>query len=176
MATDKEPRAADPFAALTAALGEHAEHLELARQALAAHGAELGELRAAVAALLGMNEGKGPSPIPAPRWHELQGDERAAAIVRLRGWVRRVYVPVYGHLAAGLGACWEQHPLCCLLLDHLSETWAVLFDRPTRPQRVLSAQMEFQLRYLPAAADQLRTETAGCEHQAGRPLGGGRYG
>jgi hypothetical protein len=123
-----------------------------------------------------MNEGKGPSPIPAPRWHELQGEERAAAIVRLRGWVRRVYVPVYGHLAAGLGACWEQHPLCCLLLDHLSETWAVLFDRPTRPQRILSAQMEFQLRCLPAAAEQLRTETVAASTSPGARQGGGRYG
>jgi hypothetical protein len=62
------------------------------------------------------------------------------------------------------------------VLDHLSETWAVLFDRPTRPQRILSAQMEFQLRYLPAAAEQLHTETTGCGHQVRRPPGGGRYG
>ena len=134
-----------------------------------------------MAALLGMNEGKGPSPIPAPRWHELQGEERAAAIARLRGWVHRVYVPVYGHLAAGAGCPAGSSTRCaCLLLDVLSETWAVLFDRPTRPQRILSAQMQFQLRYLPARPPRSRCapRAAGCEYgQAAAPVvGGGRYG
>jgi hypothetical protein len=36
--------------------------------------------------------------------------------------------------------------------------------------------MEFQLRYLTAAAEQLHTETTGCGHQVRRPPGGGRYG
>jgi hypothetical protein len=50
MPTDQEPRHADPFGALTAALERARRAPELARQALAAHGTELGELRAAVPA------------------------------------------------------------------------------------------------------------------------------
>jgi hypothetical protein len=76
---------------------------------------------------------------------------------------------VYGHLAAGLGACWPEHPLALMVLDHISETWVVLYARPTRSQRVLSAQLEFLLRYVPAAAEMLRTETHGCGHTRPRP-------
>ena len=78
----------------------------MASQALAAHAAELEELRAAAAAQLRMNERKRPSQIPAPRWHALEGQERAAAIARLASWIEAVYLPVYGHLAGRLGGCW----------------------------------------------------------------------
>jgi hypothetical protein len=80
------------------------------------------------------------------------------------GQGHRVYEPVYGHLAAGLGACWSEHPLALVVLDHLSETWAVLYARATRPQHVLARQLEFHLRYVPAAAEMLRVETHGCGH------------
>ena len=51
-------------------------------------------------------------PSPAPRWWKLSGDEREAALGRLRAWVEQVYRPSYGHLAGTLGPCWDQHPLC----------------------------------------------------------------
>jgi hypothetical protein len=179
MATDRPQAPPDALAALTEQAGEHADQLEALALDLTTQERLLRQLRADVNGLLGENGGQGPSPIPAPRWHTLAGDERRAAIARLRDWVGHVYVPVYGHFAAGLGACWDQHPLACLVLDHLSETWAVLFGRGTRTQRVLSAQMEFQLRYLPVAAEQLAAETTGCGHRSqrsGAPAGGGHGG
>jgi hypothetical protein len=181
MATDpQEPQLpADPMDALAARLGEHADQLELLGLTVVRHDERLAELRAAMDSPLPGNAGKGHTPILPPRWHDLEGQARADAIGRLRDWVRRVYVPVYGHLAEGMATCWPEHPLALQILDHLSETWAVLYARPTRPQRVLTAQLEFQLRYVPAAAEMLRRETSGCEHHArgplstrGRPRGG----
>jgi hypothetical protein len=173
MATDT-PQAAEVLDALTAQAGEHADRLDQLAQYLTGVQAAIGALRADVDGLLGENGGRGPSPIPSPRWHDMSDAERAEAIARLRDWVSAVYAPVYGHFAASLGPCWDQHPLACLVLDHLSETWAVLFGREGRTQRILSAQMEFQLRYLPVAAAQLREETTGCGHPGARLGGGGR--
>ena len=183
MAADPQPPLPnDPMDALVARVGEHAAQLELLGLTVAGHDERLSELRAAVESLLPGNAGQGHTPIPSPRWHDLEGQARADAINRLGDWVRRVYVPVYGHLAAGMAACWPEHQLALQILDHLSETWAVLYARGTRPQRVLTAQLEFQLRYVPAAAEMLHRETSGCGHQARVPLsargwpGGGRHG
>jgi hypothetical protein len=157
-------------------LGEHADQLDLLGETVAGYGEALEVLQRAVQVLADDGTSQGPTPIPAPRWHDLEGQDRAAAIARLADWVRRVYVPVYGHLAAGLGACWPEHPLALVVLDHMSETWAVLYARTTRSQRVLSAQMEFQLRYVPAAAEQLRAETHGCTAHVRAGAGDGRRG
>ena len=52
----------------------------------------------------------------------------------------------------------------------MSETWAVLYTGTARTQRILSAQLEFQLRYVPAAAELLRAETRVCvRHRHRRP-------
>jgi hypothetical protein len=141
---------------------ELAARIDLVGAAIAKHDDALAELRELVTGLLPDNAGPGYKPIPTPRWHNLTGQARADAIGRLQGWVLRVYAPVYGHLAAGLGPCWPEHPLALVVLDHMSETWAVLYTGPARTQRVLSAQLEFQLRYVPAAAEMLRTETYRC--------------
>jgi hypothetical protein len=174
MSTDPPVGDAAALDALTVQAGKHGDLLERLALDLITQERLVRQMRADVDGLLGENGGRGPSPIPAPRWHAMSADERAEAIARLRDWVQAVYRPTYGRLAAGLGACWEQHPLACLVLDHLSETWAVLFGRQTRTQRILSAQMEFQFRYLPTAAEQLRAETTGCKHPA--PVGGGPRG
>ena len=87
---------------------------------------------------------------------------------RLRGWVEQVYRPGYGQLAATLGPCWEQHPLCLYALDVLSELWSVLYLQASRTAAVLSAQAEFQARIVPAIAEQLMTETTRCGHAAAR--------
>ena len=84
---------------------------------------------------------------------------RGEAIARLRSWVERVYRPGYGHLAAGLGECWEQHPLCLYILDWLSELWSVLYLAPARTQATLAGQAEWHTRLLTAAAEQLARET-----------------
>jgi hypothetical protein len=143
-------------------LDELAARIDLVGTAIAKHEDALAELRELVKGAFPDNAGQGYKPIPTPLWHALAGQERAEAIGRLRDWARQVYEPVYGHLAAGLRACWPEHPLALVVLDHMSETWAVLYTPPTRTQRILSAQLDFQLRYVPAAAEILRAETGGC--------------
>ena len=73
-------------------------------------------------------------PVPAPRWWKLDGRDREEALARLRAWVEQIYRPGYGHLAAALGPCWDQHPLCLYGLDWLMELWSVLYlTRRTQP-------------------------------------------
>jgi hypothetical protein len=164
MTTDRPQLGGDPLAEVMARLGEHADQLGLLRQAIAERDTKFTELWALVQDLLPENGGAG-APVPTPRWHVLEGQERAAAVARLASWVKAVYRPVYGHLAGGLGDCWPEHPLALVIIDHLSETWTQLFERP-RTQRILSLQTEFQARILPVLAEQLRAETARCTAHA----------
>jgi len=114
--------------------------------------------------------GNAPSyqPLPVPKFWKLDGPARDQAISRLRAWVEQVYRPGYGHLAAGLGECWEQHPLCLYILDWLSELWSVLYLTPTRTAGTLAGQAEWHTRLLPAAAEQFARETRGCTHATSR--------
>jgi hypothetical protein len=107
-------------------------------------------------------------PSAAPRFWKLAGPARDQAIGRLRAWVEQVYRPGYGHLAASLGDCWEQHPLCLYILDWLSELWSVLYLAPARTQGTLAGQAEWHTRLLAAAAEQLTRETRGCAHGTAR--------
>jgi hypothetical protein len=107
-------------------------------------------------------------PGPVPRWWKLHGQAREHALDKLRAWVGEVYRPGYGQLAATLGPCWDQHPLCLYGLDILSELWSVLYLQATRSTAVLSAQAEFQARILPALAEQLMIETSRCGHAQAR--------
>jgi len=160
MTADPRQRPADPLAEVMARLGEHADRLDLMAATAAERDAKFTELWALVQGLLPESGGAG-APVPTPRWHVLEGQERAAAIARLASWVGTVYRPLYGHLAGMLGDCWREHPLALVIIDHLSETWTQLFERP-RTQRILSLQTEFQARILPVLAEQLRAETARC--------------
>jgi hypothetical protein len=166
MATDPDQPLlpAGPAGDLRAQVSAHTAQLDLLGETVTGHADLLARLQEDLQLLQAGNGGHGHQPIPTPRWHDLAGEERATAINRLRDWVRRVYEPVYGQLAAGLGVCWPEHPLALVALDHLSETWAVLYARTTRPQHVLAQQLEFHLRYVPAAAEMLRAETHGCGH------------
>jgi hypothetical protein len=105
-------------------------------------------------------------PAPGPRWWKLNGPERKEALNRLRAWVEQVYFPEYGHLAAALGTCWDQHPLCLYGLDWLMELWTVLYLAPGRTTALLASQAEWQTRLLPALAEQMHIETARCAHRA----------
>ena len=89
---------------------------------------------------------------------------RETATTRLRAWVEQIYRPGYGHLAAALAACWDQHPLCLYTLDWLSELWSVLYLQPRRTAGTLAGQAEWQTRLLSAAADQMARETRRCAH------------
>jgi hypothetical protein len=108
------------------------------------------------------------APSPVPRWWKLAGDARAEAVAKVRAWVEQVYRPGYGQLAATLGPCWEQHPLCLYGLDLLSELWSVLYLQASRSTAMLSAQAEYQARIVPAIAEQLATETTRCGHAQAR--------
>jgi hypothetical protein len=108
-------------------------------------------------------------PTDTVRWWRLQDSARTEPIARLRNWVAEIYLPYYGYLAAPLGPCWDQHPLCLVLFDWLSELWSVLYLSKPRTDRLLDAQAEFSTRILPAVADQLRIETTNCGHGNGPP-------
>ena len=103
-------------------------------------------------------------PSPAPRWWKLRGHGREQALERLTGWVEQVYRPGYGQLAAALGPCWAEHPLCLYALDIAAELWSVLYLQAARTPGVLSAQAEYQTRILPALAEQMLAETHRCGH------------
>jgi hypothetical protein len=142
--------------------------------------ARLGHLDRQVADLAARTGGTPGDPAeyrpPAPpRLWKLDGAERDAAVGRLRGWVDQVYRPGYGHLAASLGDCWDQHPLCLYILDWLSELWSVLYLTPQRTAGTLAGQAEWHTRLL-AAGEQLARETRGCPHRNARwqhaPTGG----
>ena len=116
----------------------------------------------------GDGEPRSYQPSPTPRWWKLRGHGREQALERLAGWVEQVYRPGYGHLAAGLGECWEQHPLCLYIVDWLSELWSVLYLAPARTPGTLAGQAEWHTRLLAAAAEQLARETRGCAHGTSR--------
>jgi len=103
-------------------------------------------------------------PAPAPRWWKLQGQARDEALARLRAWVEQIYRPGYGHLAAALGTCWDQHPLCLFGLDWLMELWSTLYLPTQRNAPALASQAEWQTRLLPALAEQMYLETTRCQH------------
>jgi hypothetical protein len=106
----------------------------------------------------------GYQPTPTPQFWKPGSPDRDQAISKLRAWVEQVYRPGYGHMAASLGDCWEQHPLCVYILDWLSELWSVLYLAPARTQGALAGQAEWHTRLLAAAAGQLARETRGCAH------------
>ena len=119
------------------------------------------------------SDGRVYEPSPVPRWWKLTGKAREEALSKLRAWVEQVYRPGYGQLAATLGACWEQHPMCLYGLDVLSELWSVLYLQAQRSPAVVSAQAEFHARIVPAIAEQLMTETTRCGHARARtPVNG----
>jgi hypothetical protein len=112
----------------------------------------------------GDTEGAFYAPIPTPRFWQLHGADRDQAIGRLRSWVRGVYLPTFGHLAAKLPACWEQHTFCLTVLDVASELHAVLYLQATRNQGLLAGQAELLTRLMPALAALMAAEAARCPH------------
>lgn len=116
----------------------------------------------------GDTDGAFYSPIPTPRFWQLSGDDRQQAIGRLRSWVRDVYLPVFGHLAAKLPACWEQHTFCLTVLDVASELHAVLYLQATRNQGLLAGQAELLTRLMPALAALMTAEGTRCPHAQSR--------
>ena len=166
-----DPGAGDAVTAVLMQLAEIREQVTGLRIARADDQARITDLTAALRRVTGPRRGggkdgeqeEGYEPIPAPRWWQLAGQERADAIGRLRAWVATVFRPGYGHLARQVGPCWEQHDLCLYLLAWLSELHAVIFLAPERP---LTTEADWHIRLLPAAAAQMAAETGGCDHLA----------
>ena len=103
-------------------------------------------------------------PAPTTEWWKLTGNERDQALARLRAWVEQIYRPGFGHLAAALGPCWDQHPLCLYGLDWLMELWSLLYLASDRTAGTIASQAEWQTRLLPALAEQMYLETTRCQH------------
>jgi hypothetical protein len=129
---------------------------------------------AALTAQLTGRDASSREPGPVPAWWALTAPERQEPLTRLRAWVEQVYRPGYGHLAAGLGPCWQAHDLCLYALDILSQLWSALYLQPERNAALLSAQAEYQARLLPALAGQMRAETSRCGHPRSPVPGTGR--
>jgi hypothetical protein len=154
----------DPIAAILDQLAAHHEELVRLTRILDEHAAALAELTATT---FDRDDPDAYHPEPAPEWWNLPADRRAEPTARLRAWVEQVYRPGYGHLAATLGPCWEAHDLCLYTLDIAASLWSVLYLQPLRTPVLLSAQAEYQVRILPALADQLQIETQRCRHPRG---------
>lgn len=143
-----------------------------AREAILLQLAELGSRVALLEDLLADEPDRaGYRPIPAPKWWQVEGEERAGAIARLAGWVDQVYRPSYGHLAAKLPVCWREHAFCLFVLDWLSELHSVLYLRVPRTAGMLSSQGEWHVRHLPAVADLMAAEGRSCQHARSRVNG-----
>ena len=131
----------------------------------------LTDLAASGASHNGDRDGQSYQPAPAPRWWNLDPPEREDAIARLRAWVDQIYRPGYGHLAAALSPCWDQHPLCLYGLDWLMELWTITHIADERQGPDLASQAEWQTRLLPALAEQMHLETTRCHHAQRTPTG-----
>jgi hypothetical protein len=114
-------------------------------------------------------------PSNTPHWWSMTDADKDKFLKRLGDWVRSIFVPGYGYLAAMLPDCWAEHTHICTQLDIASELWACLYIDPQRSRSTVAAQAEFQTRYLPALAEQMAKEGAKCRHS--RPvLNGARPG
>jgi len=125
----------------------------------------------------GVGEDGRYQPAPAPQWWRMDEAGRQQVLGRLSWWVETVYRPGYGHLAAKLPQCWDQHDLCLYLLDLLSQLHTVLYqNRGPAPEgkqdgellertpAILSSAAEWHLRLLPTAVSLMAAETASCPH------------
>jgi hypothetical protein len=104
-------------------------------------------------------------PPPSIRIWELDNAGRAEAINYLADWVDTIYRPTFGHIAAKLPACWNEHWLCITVIDVLSELHRVLWMQPVRLSGNLSGQAEFLTRLAPALAEVMAAERKGCPHE-----------
>jgi hypothetical protein len=165
----------DPQDAMAELIGEHTRQIaELAEGQQAAQ-EQYEELRLILNGLVAEEEReRGYVPVPPRRWWQLEGEDREEALAVLRTWVEVVWRPCYEQYSAGLGPCWEQHPLALFLLDWFSEIHKVLYLRQTRSAGHLNAMAEWHTRFMPIVAEILRATTHGCPHDTEEALNGQR--
>lgn len=150
----------------TVRLAEHEERIAAAEGLLAELTGLAEELRADIDALAGPDSNLPYRPVASPRLWLADQSARDEVTARLAAWVEQVYIPLYGHEAGRLPACWRQHPFCLLMLDSLAELWACLY-LVARTPAIVSGQAEWQTRILPAAAEGMAAEAARCAHSLG---------
>ena len=130
--------------------------------------ADLASLRARFNAVFPPERNDGSQfydPPPSIRPWELDDAGIAEVINYLGDWVDKIYRPAFGHIAARLPPCWNQHWLCITVIDVLSELHKVLWMQPVRLAGTLSGQAEFLTRLAPALAELMAAERKGCEHE-----------
>ena len=108
--TRLEARQDEHHAAVSGGLAELTDQAAALGRVVAEHAAALTHL--AVTSQTDPDPG-GYCPGPAPAWWKLAAADRPEPVARLRAWVEQVYRPGYGHLAAGLGACWPATTCAC---------------------------------------------------------------
>lgn len=161
MSSPDFPDLPDPLQAILDQLGELRAQQDATADVVASH-----------ASILADPQQRPYQPVPTVPWWQLEERARHIPVTRLRTWIDEVFRPTYGHLAAQLPACWDQHDLCLVYLDWLSELWSSLYVPKKRTQRILTAQAEFSTRLLPAAVERMAAEApAGCRHDRNRRTG-----
>jgi hypothetical protein len=164
--TRLDTREAEHHAAVSGQLAELTDLAASIRRTLHDHAAALAELTGTSQAGA---EPDGYCPGPTPAWWRLAAADRQEPLTRLRAWVEQVYRPGYGHLAAALGHCWDQHDLCLCGLDILAELWSVLYLQPRRSAGLVSSQAEYQARILPAWPTSCGSRPTAAATRAGPP-------
>jgi hypothetical protein len=112
---------------------------------------------------------------PQLRWHELDGPGRAAAVARIREWVDTVYRQQFPR-AGDIAPCWQEHPVCVVLLDVLSQLHRALYHGTKRSWGVVHNQAELYVRFGREITALVREELAGCkygQHTERHALAGG---
>lgn len=122
----------------------------------------------ALAATLGtaLDQGKLKTP-RGPRWDNLNQDQEAAQLTRLRGWVNGVLRRQYPGYK--LPDCWAAHREALWELGALHAEWQRVFDNPRGAD--LESMLWFHERWLPGTLSRLNkviTCRAGLECQATR--------
>ena len=164
-------RSSDPQDAMAEILANHDRRIGELTDAQQEARAQFERLREIVDSLVQQDQRRrGYAPTPPPRWWQLDGGAREAALDVLRTWVEQVYRPCYERYAADLAPCWDQHPLCLFILDWLSELHKYLYLREERSAGHLNTMAEWHARLLPIAAEMMRTSTHDCEHDFSRSV------
>jgi hypothetical protein len=112
---------------------------------------------------------------PQMRWHELDAAGRAAAVARIGAWVDTVYRQQFPR-ADEIAPCWQEHPVCVVLLDVLSQMHAALYHGTQRSWGVVHNQGELYVRFGREITALVREELAGCkygQHTERHALAGG---
>lgn len=108
---------------------------------------------------------KGYRPAPNPTWWDLDSEDQAAELERLRAWLDDIAAPFLG--TKGFPSCLLEHGPVLLLIDAAAEAWKVLWLPEKRTKSSVGAQCEYLTRIWPAIRAEVQRLTGGCDHQSG---------